>query len=100
MSADRPIAVGDLVMVVRGHACVVARYGGIPWRVTEIVPQEGGGWQCTRCKTRDHAPNDLFGARRSRSKKGASCPLSYLKRIPPLDELESSKTDEPTKEVA
>jgi hypothetical protein len=98
--SERPIQVGDLVMVVRGHSCVLDLLLGRPWRVTDIRKQIGGGWVCGRCKTRDIAPEAMYGAAghgisyRTPNSKPGGIPLQWLKRIPPLDELEGVKRDE------
>jgi hypothetical protein len=91
---SEPIKVGDLVMIVRGHECAVRLKGGIPYTVTAIVPQVGGGWYCNACNTKDHAPHDLFGAALWHTGHGNGMPLSWLKRIPPLSELDDVKNDE------
>ena len=88
-----PIKVGDLVMVVRGHACIVARIGGIPFTVLAFMPQIGGGWHCSVCNERDIAQSDLIGARLLRH-ADHGIPLSWLKRIPPLAELEGEQRKE------
>lgn len=88
--SDKPISVGDLVMVVRGHACVVQYLGGIPWTVDEIVTQKGGGWQCGKCGGRNIYPHGLLAAQNDHF----TIPLDFLKRIPPLSELEGEKRDE------
>jgi len=108
--SDRPIAVGDLVVVVRGHSCVLELIGGWVYRVESIERQIGGGWFCNRCGTRDIAPEAMYGATGHRKPAGvnllkagrgpAAIPLQWLKRIPPLDELEGERTEEKTKEPA
>ena len=95
--SDRPIQVGDLVMIVRGHPCAVQIRGGMPYRVQEIVPQAGGGWTCNKCGERDIAKSDLYGAALWHTIPGNGIPLSFLKRIPPLDELEGQRTEETLK---
>ena len=93
----RPIQVGDLVIIVRGHSCTMERYRGAIFRVAKIVPATGGGWRCVHCKL-----NDQWGPEPGAywKEKGGSAPLSWLKRIPPLDELEGEKTQESLKETA
>lgn len=75
-----PIAKGDLVMIVRGHACITAMVGGIPFRVTEIIAQKGGGWRCEHCHRYNIAPDDKFAAR---WEERGNAPLSWLIRIDP-----------------
>lgn len=89
---DEPINVGDLVMLVRGHECLMARHGGLIFRVAQLVPQRGGGWKCPKCGERDIGKNDAWGAHWTMEDKGI--PLSWLKRIPPLDELDDVQRDE------
>lgn len=98
---SEPISVGDLVQVVRGHQCFIDAIGGRIFIVTEIVAQQGGGWFCQRCNTPDLAASDKFGARANwKTRKGAAIPLSWLKRIPPIDELEDEKQKEDLREPA
>lgn len=77
---SKPISVGDLVMVVRGHECSVAKAGGIPWTVTGIVEPIGGGYYCDICKR-----HSAWGEERAATgyKKGSHAPLSWLIRIDP-----------------
>lgn len=89
--SDKPISVGDLVMMVRGHECVLARAGGRPFVVTALVHPWGGGWHCGICHKDSAGPNEIGAAGLGR---GDGIPISWLKRIPPLDELESEKRDE------
>ena len=95
---ERPITVGDLVQVVRGHSCILARVGGWTFVVVEIVQPRGGGWYCEHCKTENAGPNEPGAARRIG--EGAYLPLSWLKRIPPLAELEGQRTEESIREPA
>ena len=84
---SEPIKVGDLVVVVR--TCCAARYaesGGIVTRVREIVQSEYYCWDCAEKGTL-RALLDISG-------KYNAAPLFWLKRIPPLDELEGEKRDE------
>lgn len=80
---DKPISVGDLVMVVRWqHDCVNPLIPlGKPFIVTVIRPTTG---RCSKCGKKYMEPN--FGAEGA-SEKHALVPLSWLKRIPPPDEL-------------
>lgn len=91
------IQVGDLVMIVRGHECGLRVRGGIPYRVNGFSDQSGGGWTCNLCGARDLAQSDLVAARLWHTRPGAGIPLSWLKRIPPLSELEGVYEWEPTK---
>jgi hypothetical protein len=89
---DKPISVGDLVMVVRGHECVVAKVGGVPYTVEAIVPQMFGGWYCPVCDTENHGTSEAYGAKLSplHTGPGSGIPLGWLKRIPPQPELEGA----------
>ena len=96
--SDKPIQVGDLVVMVRGHECTLAKYGGIPWRVAGLINQTGGGWTCPRCHEHSLAPEALQGAQRNTIL--TALPITWLKRIPPLSELEGERTQEDMKEPA
>jgi hypothetical protein len=89
--SDRPIQVGDLVQVVRGHECDL----GSTFRVGQIREPTLWGWICPKCSCIDRSP-ELWADRGD--EHGA--PLSWLKRIPPLDELEGERTQENLKEPA
>ena len=90
-----PIKEGDLVIAVRGHECLLARFGGVPFVVGAIVPQSGGGWHCSACGESDIAPEELWAANVTglHRSKSSGIPLGWLKRIPPLSELEGEKRD-------
>ena len=84
---DKPIQVGDLVMLVRWpheHYPLIpqdVQLGGV-YTVTKI---DSPAW-CSRCR-------EEFGAG-GMMDNGYGAPLAWLKRIPPLPELESEKRDE------
>ena len=89
---DRPIAVGDLVQVVRPTPCCGNETAlGITYRV--VSKNSAWRYACIYCGASlegDVADKMLgFGAL-----------VSRLKRIPPLDELEGERTDETLKEPA
>lgn len=107
------IKVGDLVQVVRGHSCLMERVGGYTFTVTGLVQAIGGGWTCSICGERDIARHDAYGAAgcprpptrihlpyAHLTKGKANIPLSSLKRIPPLEELEGERTQEDIREPA
>ena len=103
--SDKPISVGDLVMVVRGHSCHMSQWGGVPFRVEGFVSPTGGGWTCGLCKARDVATNEraalgLPGSYVSGIDARRAMPLSWLRRIPPLSELEGQRTQEDMREPA
>jgi hypothetical protein len=83
------IQVGDLVMTVRGHSCVMKAVGGVPFVVQEIVPTQSGGWACSRCGEFNAGP-DTDAARFGKVK----IPLPWLKKIPPLVEPETVEREE------
>ena len=93
---SEPIKVGDLVMVVRGHPCVVELLGGTPWTVTGFQEPKHGGWHCSRCHMDSAGPNVIaaLGAPSVTGCKRPVIPITFLKRIPPLSELEGEKRDE------
>jgi hypothetical protein len=92
--SDKPISVGDLVVVVRGHVCDL----GETFIVTRI-DRWSGGWVCTKCG--EESDDDYVGASPSTDPMDRHCvPLPWLKRIPPLSELEGERTQEEMKEPA
>lgn len=93
---DKQISIGDLVVAVRGHECLLERVGGIPFTVTGFLNPKGGGWTCTYCEMRSAGPNEVgvLGVRPDRKVTRNSAPIipiSFLKRIPPLGDLEGEK---------
>ena len=81
------IAVGDLVQVVKWPCC--NRHTGKIFTVVNI--SGSGGVACAGCRAIHygaHSESDL--------QDGDVCwaPNAWLKRIPPLDEIESIKRDE------
>ena len=91
--SERPIAVGDLVMVMRDACdCPIGESSfGDSGIVTEMGYSE---LFCNACE------QDLGMCAWAVCDNGLKYELHTLERIPPLDELESSKTDEPMKEPA
>jgi hypothetical protein len=80
------IKVGDLVVVVRWpHSCQGNKFLGSVFRIGAL----SSSVQCPRCgeifKTPVAHPEE----------KSRAIPLAWLKRIPPLSELETEKTNEP-----
>ena len=82
---DRPIQVGDLVMMVRGHACLLQAIGGMPFTVARIVPPYDGGWHCGKCGMSYAGPN-APAAFALINNSPQYCPIPWLKRIDPLSE--------------
>ena len=95
---SEPIKVGDLVMVVRGHECLIKCAGGHIFTVTKIVAQIGGGWFCEACIHGGIAPNEKYGAAGFNTNDPGIIPLGFLRKIDPpvLDET----TDETEKLTA
>lgn len=104
---DKPISVGDLVQVVRGHSCLMEVRLGAIFVVDGFTPALNGGWTCGRCGERDIASHDAYGAtglgaapvkvdlpfaHLTNGRK--SIPVSWLKRIPPIEELDDVTRDE------
>lgn len=91
--ADRPIAVGDLVVIVRPRECGCTTAIGRVFRVSGLITDFH---HCKNCGHKTWPRKYLLAT--GFEDHGYS--LNRLKRIPPLDELESAKTDEPMKEPA
>ena len=90
----KPIAVGDLVQIVRQRKCCPEE---TRWGFTFIVEsiQHSESWRCSHCGMTMQADTVAWGGG---PKSGAA--LSRLKRIPPLEELESNDLCHPMKEPA
>lgn len=86
------IEIGDLVMVVRGHRCAVNIIGGIPYTVIALHLPINGGWTCPVCHARSIAPTEIGAQLTSEGVHGI--PLSWLKKIPPLTEPETTERKE------
>ena len=95
--SDRPIQAGDLVMLVR-HCTPAMNNGslGAVFVVKEIVHHQIDS--CVLCGANHTGmyarPVAKYAGTHTRA------PLSWLKRIPPLDELEGAKTQEKLREPA
>ena len=88
---DKPLTRGDLCIVAFvDHACAEVLLGRIYTYVPRPVPHTGT--MCQKCGMRDIAvasePCHL------ESTKQTSLPTRWLKRIPPLEELEGEKREE------
>lgn len=95
--SDKPIAVGDLVQVVRPAICGCGTYLGKTFTVKRIrVAPVGGRYSCP-CGANGPitAPYDVAD-----DEIDFGFSLRILKRIPPLEELEGQRTEEKTKEPA
>lgn len=82
--SDKPISVGDLVMVVRGHRCVVQRHAGVPTTV-QAVHGASKSFTCFYCGcTNIENPQTWVEVDSGLT----NCPTSYLiKFSPPSDEM-------------
>ena len=89
----RPIKIGDLVMFTRS-CCDRFRDSVAVFVVASIRPTRTSSW-CSGC--RRELPNEPYAAD---APQYPGAPVSWLKRIPPLGELESEKTKEPIHEPA
>lgn len=74
---------GDLCMVVRGHGCVVAARGGIPFTVESIEAPIFGGYRCPACKQNSIAPTELAAGWTNNDGQSCATPLSWLLKIDP-----------------
>lgn len=91
--SDKPISVGDLVVVVKPLYCCGADHGvGFHFVVRDIHP--GQLAYCQKCGKEDQLGDYAD------SGEAGWCDLSRLKRIPPLEELEGEKRDEKLTELA
>jgi hypothetical protein len=85
---SRPIKAGDLVVVLRNH-CSDASVGLI-LRVENVEPNDR--LHCRKCGA--PMPGWPMVARVERPYGTCYAPLPWLKRIPPLDELDDVKREE------
>ena len=81
------IKTGDLVVVVRGHECDL----GNIFRVSKMMSAPSGHWHCLQCRW--GAWSDDVGCFRD-GPGGYGAPLSWLRKIDPLDELEKTEREE------
>lgn len=95
--ADRPIQVGDLVIFVRACCSKGDPYLGHVYRV-EGMQGQFPGVHCDGCNAMHTGTKFARFKLTANSPYTAWIPPHWLKRIPPLDELEGSKTDEPIQE--
>jgi len=91
--SDRPIQVGDLVVIVKSCPhCGNATDLGIIFEVRGLFMSDGRMNCCgnvdNEMTAEDHIPD------------GGGTPVSVIKRIPPLSELEGQRTEENIKEPA
>ena len=88
------IKVGDLVVVLRGH-CGPHSWTGRILTVSELLQSP---WGCSTCGNIQWINETC--ARFHEEIGWYVCPTRYLKRIPPLEELEGQRTEERLKEPA
>lgn len=94
--SDRPIQVGDLVQAVRWPCC--GKWLGMIFRVNAFKGVEAGErLGCSNCGV---AMPEVSQAYDVWSIAGRSAPITWLKRIPPLEELEGQRTQEDIREPA
>lgn len=93
---SKPIQVGDLVRVIRAHDCKPTRGYGVIFTVERIAPARR--FECIHClgTIKDGRPL-AYGII---SRGPGWHPLEWLRRIPPLDELEGERTEEDLREPA
>ena len=77
---------GDLVALVRGHACVLGEVGGIPFEV-ESVYRTLAPWARFVCNICGHRENAV-ATRYVVDPRGNTLPLSWLTRFAPLIDIE------------
>lgn len=92
---DKPISVGDLVVIVRASHCGSTASIGSIFRVT-VIRKRRWGSVCEAC--RHVLPEGEWVAELAGD--DSITELHRLKRIPPLGELEGVKTEEDIREPA
>lgn len=90
---DKPIQVGDLVRVVRDCDCHPENGYGVIFRVERIVG--AFRWNCADNFKGPHTFKNGEPLAYGRTWKGdGHHPLAWLRRIPPLSELETVRTED------
>lgn len=89
-NSQRPIAVGDLVQIIAWPCCGWKL--GIVRTVKEFEASNTA--RCGKCFR--SGPSTMY----ARFSPDGDAPVAWLKRIPPLDELESNDLCHPMKEPA
>ena len=91
---EKPIAVGDLVQVVRPTLCCDnSRSVGVVRKVIDGIRASLGHCRCGDIRPQTDADFVTLD-------NGNSCERVRLKRIPPLSELEGERTEEQLREPA
>lgn len=93
---DKPISVGDLVQVVRWPCCGISV--GYIYVVDRFAPVSSS--RCSSCKAEVPSGSYAESAIDPSDGKRWSTPIPWVKRIPPLSELEGEKTQEDIREPA
>ena len=83
--SDRPIQVGDLVVVVKWPCC--GKFLGHVFQVRTVW----GNYNTGRCSLCGSFVGELWSVGDGRF---AAWPTAWLKRIPPLSELEGQRSEE------
>lgn len=96
---DKPISVGDLVVVVR-TCCPKRDELGAHFRVASISAFMGGEWGCKHCDAYGYDSKIIAEQHYGPKRDSKHAPLGWLKRIPPMEELEGEKRDEKLREPA
>ena len=98
---SEPIKVGDLVRIVKNHGCTLDRpHRGIGFITTVERIERAFAYHCKGC---DEVVRELNGhmLMYGRTSIGPGYyPLAWVKRIPPLSELEGEKQKEDLREPA
>lgn len=89
---SEPIRVGDLVMVVRFPCCGACL--GVVMTVTRLV-NTGDDYRCSRCG-KLHGLKQVPSAIDDGRVRDRHFPLSWLRRIDPLEEPETIEREEET----
>ena len=89
---DKPIQVGDLVQIV--HSCCGEFIGTVATVISFKEPATGP------CATCGEKASGLIRAKFDREKFPLTAPVAWLKRIPPIEELEGQSTEEDLREPA
>lgn len=94
---SEPIKAGDLIQVVRS-CCGV--FVGHVWIVEKVGPLRANVLECNACNFSSNSPGLLAFNDHWQPGTAWVLPVAWLKRIPPLSELEVERRDETLKEPA
>lgn len=93
-----PIGVGDLVRIVQSHDCDPNL--GLGYITTVERIEIARAFQCAKCMKIDHSLDGQKLAYGTIAGTSGYWPLAWLRRIPPLAELEDQDTREDLREPA